>query len=257
MGILDGKRGIIYGVRNERSLCWGCAQSLAREGARLALTFLGEREEKDVRKLAPMLPGGDTAVIRGCDLTDDAQIEALQETLALEFGRIDFVIHGAAFASREDLSGRFVNTSRAGFAQALDVSAYTLTAAARAAEPLMTEGGSILTLTYLGSERVLPNYNVMGVAKAALEASVRYLANDLGPQGVRVNAISAGPTMTLSARGITGFTDMHREAKERAPLRKNTTIGEVGDAAAFLLSDWARGITGEVIYVDNGLHILG
>ena len=257
MGILEGKQGIIYGVRNDRSLCWGCAQSLAREGARLALTFLGEREEKDVRKLAPTLPGGDRTVIQGCDLTDDAQIGALQETLTREFGRIDFVIHGAAFANREDLSGRFVNTSRAGFAQALDISAYTLTAAARAAEPLMTEGGSILTLTYLGSERVLPNYNVMGVAKAALEASVRYLASDLGPQGVRVNAISAGPTMTLSARGISGFTDMHREARDRAPLRKNTTIGEVGDAAAFLLSDWARGITGEVIYVDNGLHILG
>jgi len=257
MGIMDGKQGIIYGVRNDRSLCWGCAQSLAREGARLALTFLGEREEKDVRKLAPTLPGGDQTIIQGCDLTDEAQIGALQETLTREFGRVDFVLHGAAFANREDLSGRFVNTSRAGFAQALDISAYTLTAAARAAEPLMTEGGSILTLTYLGSERVLPGYNVMGVAKAALEASVRYLANDLGPQGVRVNAISAGPTMTLSARGIAGFTDMHREARERAPLRKNTTIGEVGDAAAFLLSDWARGITGEVIYVDNGLHILG
>ena len=257
MGIFEGKQGIIYGVRNDRSLCWGCAQSLAREGARLALTFLGEREEKDVRKLAPTLPGGEQTIIQGCDLTDEAQIASLQETLTREFGRVDFVIHGAAFANREDLSGRFVNTSRAGFAQALDISAYTLTAAARAAEPLMTEGGSILTLTYLGSERVLPGYNVMGVAKAALEASVRYLANDLGPQGVRVNAISAGPTMTLSARGIAGFTDMHREARDRAPLRKNTTIGEVGDTAAFLLSDWARGITGEVLYVDNGLHILG
>ena len=161
MGILDGKQGIIYGVRNDKSLCWGCAQSLAREGARLALTFLGEREEKDVRKLAPTLPGGDQTVIQGCDLTDEAQIAALQDTLTREFGRVDFVIHGAAFANRDDLSGRFVNTSRTGFAQALDISAYTLTAAARAAEPLMTEGGSILTLTYLGSERVLPNYNIM------------------------------------------------------------------------------------------------
>ena len=257
MGILDGKMGIIYGVRNEKSLCWGCAQSLAREGARLALTFLGEREEKDVRKLAPTLPGGDRTIIQGCDLTSEEQVAALMETLTKEFGRVDFVIHGAAFANRDDLSGRFVDTSRAGFAQALDVSAYTLTVAAKAAEPLMTEGGSILTLTYLGAERVVPNYNIMGVAKAALEASVRYLASDLGPQGVRVNAISAGPTMTLSARGITGFSEMHRESRERAPLRKNTTIGEVGDTAAFLISDWARGITGEVIYVDNGLHILG
>ena len=257
MGILDGKQGLIYGVRNERSLCWGCAQSLAREGARLALTFLGEREEKDVRKLAPTLPGGDRSVLQGCDLTDDAQVAALHETLTREFGRLDFVIHGAAFANKDDLSGRFVDTSRAGFAQALDVSAYTLTVAAKAAEPLMAAGGSILTLTYLGSERVVPNYNVMGVAKAALEASVRYLANDLGPQGVRVNAISAGPTMTLSARGITGFTDMYRESVNRAPLRKNTTPAEVGDTAAFLVSDWSRGITGEVLYVDNGLHILG
>ena len=257
MGILDGKMGIIYGVRNEKSLCWGCAQSLAREGARLALTFLGEREEKDVRKLAPTLPGGDRTVIQGCDLTSEEQVAALQETLAKEFGRVDFVIHGAAFANRDDLSGRFVDTSRAGFAQALDVSAYTLTVAAKAAEPLMTEGGSILTLSYLGAERVIPNYNVMGVAKAALEASVRYLASDLGPGGVRVNAISAGPTMTLSARGISGFTDMYKDVVSRAPLRKNTTIDEVGDTAAFLVSDWSRGITGETLYVDNGLHILG
>ncbi len=257
MGILDGKQGIIYGVRNDKSLCWGCAQSLAREGARLALTFLGEREEKDVRKLAPTLPGGAGTVVQGCDLTDAAQVAALHETLAHEFGRLDFVIHGAAFARREDLSGRFLDTSRDGFAQALEVSAYTLTAAARAAEPLMTSGGGILTLTYLGAERVLAGYNVMGVAKAALESSVRYLASDLGPQGVRVNAISAGPTNTLSARGIPGFTDMMRESRERAPLRRNTVIGEVGDTAAFLLSDWSRGITGAVLYVDNGLHILG
>ena len=257
MGILDGKHGIIYGVRNERSLCWGCAKSLAREGARLALTFLGEREEKDVRKLAPTLPGGDQTIIQACDLTDDAQIAALHETLAEEFGRIDFVIHGAAFANRDDLSGRFLDTSRAGFAQALDISAYTLTAAAKAAEPLMTNGGSILTLTYLGAERVIQNYNVMGVAKAALEASVRYLAADAGPAGIRVNAISAGPAMTLSARGISGFTDMYREVVTRAPLRKNTTPDEVGDVALFLVSDWSRGMTGEVLHVDNGLHILG
>lgn len=257
MGILEGKRGIIYGVRNERSIAWGCAQSLAREGAQLALTYLGEREEKDVRKYAPTLPGGERTLIQGCDLTDDAQIAELHETLKSEFGRIDFVIHAVAFAHRDDLGGRFADTSRTGFNQALEVSAYTLTAAAHAAEPLMTEGGSIITLSYLGSERVVPNYNVMGVAKAALESSVRYLAADLGPQQVRVNAISAGPTMTLSAAGITGFKGMYRESVERAPLRRNTTIGEIGDTAAFLVSDWSRGITGEVIYVDNGLHILG
>ncbi len=257
MGIMDGKRGIIYGVRNEKSLCWGCAQSLAREGATLALTFLGEREEKDVRKLAPTLPGGENTIIQGCDLTDEVQVAALQETLREQWGKVDFVIHGAAFAERDDLSGRFLDTSRGGFAKALEISAYTLTVAAKAAEPLMTDGGSILTLTYLGSDRVIPNYNVMGVAKAALESSVRYLAADLGPQNIRVNAISAGPTMTLSARGISGFSEMYRDIPAIAPLRRNTKIDEVGDTAAFLLSEWARGITGEVIFVDNGLHILG
>ncbi len=257
MGILEGKQGIIYGVRNERSLAWGCAQSLAREGARLALTFLGEREEKDVRKIGPTLPGGENVFIHGCDLTRDEEITALHTALERNFGRLDFVLHAVAFAHRDELSGRFADTSRTGFAQALDVSAYTLTAAAKAAEPLMTDGGSVVTLTYLGAERVVPNYNVMGVAKAALEASVRYLANDLGPGNIRVNAISAGPTMTLSARGISGFTEMFKESVSRAPLRRNTTIGEVGDTAAFLISDWARGITGEVLYVDNGLHILG
>ncbi len=257
MGILDGKQGIIYGVRNERSLAWGCAQSLAREGARLTLTFLGEREEKDVRKIGPTLPGGDNILIQPCDLTKDEQIETLHQTVREQMGRVDFMLHAVAFAHRDELSGRFADTSRLGFAQALDVSAYTLTAAAKAAEPLMTEGGSIITLSYLGAERVVPNYNVMGVAKAALEASVRYLANDLGPSNIRVNAISAGPTMTLSARGIAGFTEMFKETVSKAPLRRNTTISDVGDTAAFLASDWARGITGEVIYVDNGLHILG
>ena len=257
MGILDGKQGIVYGVRNERSLAWGCAKSLAREGARLCLTYLGEREEKDVRKMAPTLPNGANVLVQGCDLTKDDDIDALHTALGAEFGRVDFLVHAVAFASKDELSGRFADTSRGGFAQALDVSAYTLTAAARAAEPLMTAGGSVVTLSYLGAERVVPNYNVMGVAKAALEASVRYLANDLGPGGIRVNAISAGPTMTLSARGIAGFTEMYKESVSRAPLRRNTTADEVGDATLFLASDWARGITGEVIYVDNGLHILG
>lgn len=257
MGLLEGKKGIIYGVRNNRSLAWGCAQSLAREGAQLALTYLGEREEKDVKQLAPTLPSNGQVFIQGCDLTKDEDIAELHNMLTVEFGQLDFIIHAVAFAHREDLMGRFVDTSRHGFSQALDVSAYTLVAATKAAEALMTDGGSVVTLSYLGAERVVPNYNVMGVAKAALEASVRYLANDLGPSKIRVNAISAGPTMTLSARGISGFTDLYKEVADKAPLRKNTTIDEVGDTTAFLVSDWSRGITGEVIYVDSGLHILG
>jgi len=287
MGIMQGKTGIIYGVRNERSLCWGCAKSLYREGANLVLTFLGDREEKDVRKLAATLgPGSDdrgqrTAagsstdvseaddrvdlsnpdtplkpLVVACDLTNPEQVAQLHTVVAEKFKRLDFVIHGAAFANKEDLAGRFVDTSRDGYLKALEISSYTLTVAARAAEPLMIEGGSILTLTYLGSEKVVPNYNLMGVAKAALESSVRYLASDLGQQKIRVNAISAGPTMTLSARGVSGFTDMYRNVPAKAPLRRNTTIDEVGDTAAFLASDWSRGITGEIIYVDNGLHIL-
>ncbi len=256
MGILDGKQGIIYGVRNERSLGWGCAQSLAREGARLAFSVLTEREEKDVVKLAASLGAG-AAFVQTCDLNKDDEIDALHARLSAEMGRLDFVIHAAAFSPKDGISGRFLEVSRASFQTALEASTYSFVAAAKSAEPLMTAGGSLVTLTYLGAERVIPNYNTMGVAKAALESSVRYLASDLGPSGIRVNAISAGPTMTLSARGIAGFTDMHRAARDMAPLRKNTTPDEVGDTAAFLVSDWSRGITGEVIYVDNGLHILG
>jgi len=257
MGLLDGKYGIIYGVRNERSICWGCAQSMAREGARLVLTFLGEREQRDVQKLVPSLHNSETVLVEPCDLTMPDQIEALHEKVGREFGRLDFILHGAAFAHKSDLAGRFMNTSSEGFNDALSISAYTFTAVSRAAEPLMQAGGSILTLTYLGAERVIPAYNIMGVAKAALESSVRYLAADLGPQNIRVNAISAGPTMTLSARGISGFVDHYARARENAPLRRNTTIDEVGDVAAFMASDLSRGITGDIIFVDNGVHILG
>ena len=256
--LLAGKKGLIYGVRNERSIAWGCAQSLAREGASLALTFLGEREEKDVRKLAPTLPNDAVKVIAQCDLTNEEHIAALHQQLRADFGTLDFVVHAVAFAKKEDLSGRYVETSADGFALALNVSAYTFVAAARAAEPLMTNGGgALVTLSYIGGERVVPNYNVAGISKAALESSVRYLANDLGPQNIRVNAISAGPTMTLSARGITGFTDMYKVHGQVSPLRHSTTIDEVGDACAFLVSPWARGVTGEVLYVDSGYHILG
>lgn len=257
MGILDGKQGIIYGVRNERSLGWGCAQSLAREGARLAYSVLTEREEKDVVKLTASLGEASTAFVQICDLTKEDDIAALHARLGAEMGRLDFVVHAAAFSPKDGISGRFLDVSRASFQTAVEASVFSFVAAAKSAEPLMTDGGSLLTLTYLGAERVIQNYNTMGAAKAALEASVRYLASDLGPSGIRVNAISAGPTMTLSARGIAGFSDMHREAREVAPLRKNTTPEEVGDTALFLVSDWSRGMTGEVLHVDNGLHILG
>lgn len=254
-GVLDGRRGLIYGVRNERSIAWGCAQSLAREGATLALTFLGEREEKDVRKLAPKLGENAVPIIAPCDLTDAEQVATLHEQIAQEWGKLDFVVHSVAFA--KGLSGRYVDVSGDDFAISLQVSAYTLVTAAKAAEPLMKEGGSLVTLTYIGGERVIPNYNTAGISKAALESSVRYLAHDLGPQNIRVNAISAGPTMTLSARGITGFSDMYKFSGQVSPLRHPTTIDEVGDACAFLVSPWSRGVTGAVLYVDSGYHILG
>ena len=254
--LLQDKVALIYGVRNERSLAWGCARSMAREGAKLVLAYLGEREEKDVRKLASSLDGA-SVLVHPCDLTDDTAIAALHSYIEAEAGRLDVMLHAVAFAKKEDLAGRFVDTSREGFAMALDVSVYTFVAAARAAAALMKDGGSMLTLSYLGGDRVVPNYNVMGVAKAALESSVRYLASDLGPQNIRVNAVSAGPTMTLSARGIAGFTDLYRDVPTSAPLRHNTVIDEVGDMCAFLASDLARGTTGEVVFVDSGMHILG
>jgi enoyl-[acyl-carrier protein] reductase I len=257
MGILEGKKGIIYGVRNERSLGWGCAQSLAREGAVIAFSVMTEREEKDAQKLSATLPEGTASFVQTCDLTRDEDIALLHKRAGEELGKLDFLIHAAAFSPKDGISGRFVSVVRTSFATAMEASVYSFIAVAKDAEPLLSEGASLITLTYLGSERVVPNYNTMGVAKAALESSVRYLAADLGPQGIRVNAISAGPTMTLSARGVAGFADMFKESANLAPLRRNTAIGDVGDTAAFLTSDWARGITGEVIYVDNGLHILG
>ncbi len=256
MGLLDGKVGVIYGVRNDRSLAWGCAKSIAREGGRLLLAVYSEREQEETAKLAATLPGGEQTIIQRCDLTSEADVAVLHEVVAAKLGRLDFVLHAVAFAKKEELGGRFADTSQEGFRVALDSSAYTFIAAAHAAAPFMTDGGSILTLTYLGSDRVVPNYNVMGVAKAALESSVRYLASDLGSQNIRVNAISPGPTMTAAALGISGFRSLYKDVATRAPLGRNTSIDEVGDTAAFLVSDWSRGITGEVIYVDNGLHIL-
>ena len=252
--LLEGKKGLIIGVANRHSIAWAIAEAAAGAGARLALNYQNERLRENVSELAAGLDG---ALLFPCDVSSDAEIESFADKVRAEFGSIDFLVHSVAFAPREELAGEFVATTRQGFATALDISAYSLVALSRAVLPLMTGGGSIVTLTYLGAERVVPNYNVMGVAKAALEASVRYLANDLGPRGIRVNAISAGPIRTLAARGVSGITKMVDSHRQIAPLRKATEQAEVGDTALFLLSSMSRGITGETIYVDDGYHILG
>jgi enoyl-[acyl-carrier protein] reductase I len=252
--LLQGKTGLIVGVANKHSIAWAIAEAAAREGARLAFNYQGDRLKENVEELAKTLPG---ASAFACDASQDDQIAALMKHVEGTLGRLDFLVHSIAFAPREELTGEFINTSRQGFATALDVSAYSLVALSRATLPLMREGGSIVTLTYLGSERVVPHYNVMGVAKAALESTVRYLANDLGPRGIRVNAISAGPIKTLAARGVSGISKMVDHHREVAPLRHATEQNEVGDTALFLISSLGRGITGEVIYVDGGYHILG
>jgi enoyl-[acyl-carrier protein] reductase I len=253
---LSGKKGLVLGVANKRSLAWAIAQRAAAAGADLALTYQGERLEENVRELAGTLDR--ESLILPCDVSADDQIDALFPSIADAFGRLDFVVHGAAFAPREALSAPFVETTREAFRVSLDVSAYSLVALARGARPLMLpNGGSILTLTYLGAERVFPNYNVMGVAKAALECAVRYLASDLGGDNIRVNAISAGPVKTLAATGIAGFSGILQVYRDRSPLKRNIEGGEVGDTGLFLLSDLARAITGEVLHVDAGYHIVG
>jgi enoyl-[acyl-carrier protein] reductase I len=252
--LLNGKNGVIIGVANKHSIAWSIAQSVASQGARLLFNYQNERLKQNVEELVATVSG---AKAFACDVANDAEIEALMHHAQKELGRLDFVIHSLAFAPREELTGQFVNTTRQGFATALDISAYSLVAVTRAAMPLMTEGGSVVTLSYLGAERVVPHYNVMGVAKAALECTVRYLAYDLGPKNIRVNAISAGPIKTLAARGVSGITKMIDIHKEFAPLRRPTEQGEVGDTALFLVSPLGRGITGEVIYVDGGFHVLG
>ena len=250
-----GKHGLIVGVANKRSIAWAIAQATARRGARLALTYQGRFEEH----VSELSQGLDQPLVLPCDVSSDADIAAVFARVDQEFGGLDFLVHGAAFAPREELSSPFVNTSREGFRIALDISAYSLIALARGAAPLMERrgGGSVLTLTYLGSERVFPNYNVMGVAKAALESTVRYLAADLGSRNIRVNAVSAGPIKTLASAGISGFSGVLNEYRERAPLRRNVETAEVGEAAAFLLSQAAGAITGEVLMVDAGFHISG
>jgi enoyl-[acyl-carrier protein] reductase I len=253
---LTGKHGLIVGVANKRSIAWAIAEAAARAGARLAVTYQGERLGENVRELSATL---DNPLLLPCDVTDDAQIAEVFTRIGAEFGGLDFVVHGAAFAPPEALKAGFVQTSRAAFALTLDVSAYSLIALARGALPLMEArgGGSILTLTYLGSERVFQNYNVMGVAKAALEASVRYLAADLGPKNIRVNAISAGPIKTLAASGISGFSSILQVYRDRAPLRRTVETAEVADAAMFLLGAAGRGVTAEVLMVDAGYHATG
>jgi enoyl-[acyl-carrier protein] reductase I len=253
--LLEGKKGLVVGVANKRSLAWGIARAAHREGAQLALSYQGDRLRESVEGLAASLQG---SLVLHCDVTADDTVERCFEAIAKEWGNLDFLVHAVAFANREDLEGEFLNTSRDGFTQSLEVSAYSLTALARRAAPLMEgRNGSILTLSYLGAERVIAHYNVMGVAKAALEASVRYLAADLGPRGIRVNGISAGPVRTLAAAGVTGFPKMLDVVKEKAPLRRNVDIDDVGDAAAFFLSDLSRAVTGEVLYVDAGYHHIG
>jgi enoyl-[acyl-carrier protein] reductase I len=252
---LSGKKGLVLGVANKRSLAWAIAQRASGAGAELALTYQGERLEENVRELAATL--SHDSLIAPCDVAADDQIDALFAAIRERFGRLDFVIHGAAFAPREALSAPFVETPREAFRLSLDISAYSLVALARGAQPLMTSGGSIVTLTYLGAERVFANYNVMGVAKAALECSVRYLASDLGASNIRVNAISAGPVKTLAASGISGFSGILQVYRDRSPLKRNIESSEVGDTGLYLVSDLSRGVTGEVLHVDAGYHIVG
>ncbi len=254
MGLLDGKRALIFGVANDHSIAWGIARALHAEGAEVGFSSVESLLDKRVRPLAASI--GSTFV-EPCDVQSDEQIRAVFDKWRADHDSLDILVHALAFAKREDLEGDFVDTSREGFALALDVSAYSLVALAREARPLMGRGGSIMTLTYHGAEKVIANYNVMGVAKAALEASVRYLAVDLGPAGIRVNAISAGPVRTLAAAGIAGFKGMYRGFAEIAPLRAHITPEDVGRSAVYLASDLSSAVTGEVHYVDGGFNIVG
>src|SRR5215467_1424297 len=255
MSLLSGKFGIVFGVANKRSIAWAIAQAWAREGAKLAFTYQGERLKENVEELAGTF-GADTLILP-CDVTKDEDIAAVFKAVGEKFGKLSLLLHSVAYAPKDALEGEFVNTSREAFRVAHDVSAYSLVALARGAAPLMMEGGSMIAMSYYGAEKVVPHYNVMGVAKAALEASTRYLAYDLGPKGIRVNCISAGPVNTLAARGISGFTEILKRYEEKAPLRRNVLPDELGAAGVFLASDGAAAITGQVIYVDCGYQIMG
>src|SRR5437588_10758017 len=251
---MQGKNVVIFGVANKRSIAWAIAQRLSDAGAKLAITYQNGRMKVEAHDLISALPG---AQAFQCDVSSDAEIDAFYAQLRQHFSQLDAIVHSVAYAPAEELRGDFLNTSREGFRIAHDVSVYSLIAVSRAAAPLMTNGGSIITMTYFGAEKVMPSYNVMGVAKAALEATVRYLAYSLGPHKVRVNAISAGPIKTLAARGIAGFSEMHKAHSERSPLKRNVEVKEVGDAGLFLASDLSTAITGETLYVDCGYNIMG
>ena len=251
---MQGRTAVVFGVANKRSIAWAIAQKLQAAGARMVITYQNERLAQEAKDLIQSLPGAEAFM---CDVSKDEEIARLFEQLKSRYGKLHTLVHSVAYAPAEELKGDFVNTSREGFRVAHDVSVYSLIAVTRAAAPLMEDGGSVITLTYYGAEKVVPHYNVMGVAKAALEATVRYLANDLGPKKIRVNAISAGPIKTLAARGISGLSDMLKSHADRAPLKRNVDPLEVGETAAFLASDGAAGITGEVIYVDCGYNIMG
>jgi len=254
MGLLQGKTALVFGLANERSIAWGITKAFHEQGARLGLSYAGEVLERRVRPLAEQV---NCTFVESCDVASDEQIQQVTEKAAREFGQIDILVHAIAFANRDELTGPYYNTSRAGFHLAMDISVYSFTALARAFQPILRPGGALLTLTYYGSEKVAPHYNVMGVAKAALEASVRYLAYDLGRQNVRVNAISAGPIRTLAAAGVSGFKSMYHRVAEISPIHENVTIEDVGGAAVYLCSDMAAKTTGEVLYVDSGYNIMG
>jgi enoyl-[acyl-carrier protein] reductase I len=255
MSSLAGKLGIVFGVANKRSIAWAIAQAWHKAGAKLAFTYQGERLKENVEELAGTF-GSDTLILP-CDVSRDEEIASVFKTVTEKFGKLHLLLHSVAFAPKEALEGEFVNTTREAFRVAHDVSAYSLVALARAAAPLMTDGGSVISMSYYGAKKVMPHYNVMGVAKAALEASTRYLAYDLGPKKIRVNCISAGPMNTLAARGIAGFTDIFKHYETHAPLKRNVLPEELGAAGLFLASDGAAAITGQVIYVDSGYQIMG
>lgn len=255
--LLKGKKGLIFGVANKRSIAWGIAQTLADHGAELAFTYQGERLKDSVAKLTAELPG--ESPLYPCDVTNDEDIKKVYEGIASDFGSLDYVVHAVAYANKDDLAGRTVDTSRDGFKMTMDISTYSLIAVTKGAEPLFEKagGGSVVALTYLGADKVVQNYNIMGVAKAGLEAGVRYLAYDLGKKNIRVNGLSAGPVSTLAARGIAGFTTMLENHRNKAPLGRNVELSEVANSAFFLLSPLSSGITGEILYVDCGYRIMG